>query len=127
MEGVLLVGFRFIDPFGVVARRERRRAEFEQHVRFARQHKLHIVRLDKIYQKARKGEKGLGSHFDRGRCDIWFSQVWPAPKRVYIVEGFWREPATEAVYWHHHNVSFFHVKQIVGEFPVKVWDAAMRG
>lgn len=34
--------------------------------------------------------------------------VRTSAKKVYIVQGFWRGPGIEPVWWHHHSVSFPH-------------------
>lgn len=122
-----MMGFQWDDPFGIAKRRARRRAELEQHLRFVRTNNFDVIRLDRVYQKARTGEKGYGLHMHSGQpCDIWFPGAWPDAKKVYIVQGFWRGPGTEPVWWHHHSVSFFHVNRIIGEIPWKVWRAGER-
>lgn len=121
------MGFRWNDPFGTVARRQRRKAEFEQHVQFARRHGLMILRVDRVYQKARTGQKAVGIHLDSGYCDIWFSGLWPPPQKVYIVRGFWDDTGSNFKDWHHHSPCFLRVNHIASEFSTKVWDAAMRG
>lgn len=62
-----MMGFQWDDPFGIAKRRARRRAELEQHLRFVRANNFDVIRLDRVYQKARTGEKGYGLHVHSGQ------------------------------------------------------------
>lgn len=83
------MGFQWDDPFGIAKRRARRRAELEQHLRFVRTNNFDVIRLDRVYQKARTGERAMACICTVGNLATYgFLSHGQTLKRSILCKGF---------------------------------------